>query len=107
MTHAGRIITVSSAPSRAILMTVSVTIVILTLANLVVSNVMTTSGDQLRMLLARKQNLIDQNAYLRKEITGLRALRTIETNALSLGFTSMTETLSITSEHQVAMRGDE
>jgi len=82
----------------------SVCIVLLIAANLVVANILATSGNTLNDLELRKTNLTDQNQRLRGEIISQSALQTLALRAQRLGFVSAAETLNLSAQPNVAMR---
>lgn len=76
---------------------------ILSGANLLVSNILATSGEQLRMLRQRKENLVEQNSRLREQVISFRALETIDARAQDLGLYKTENILSLSSQTPVAM----
>jgi hypothetical protein len=82
----------------------SVCIVLLIAANLVVANILATSGNTLNDLEQRKTNLTGQNLELRSEIISQSALQTLAVRAQRLGFVSSSETLNLSAQPNVAMR---
>ena len=82
----------------------SVCIVLLIAANLVVANILATSGNTLNDLEQRKTNLTGQNLELRSEIISQSALQTLAVRAQRLGFVSASETLNLSAQPNVAMR---
>lgn len=78
-------------------------VAILFSANLIVSNILATNGEQLRLLLQRTSNLKDQNSRLNQEINNNSALNTLEKKAQELGFIKSTQILTLSSQPPVAM----
>ncbi|MCH7951364.1 hypothetical protein IH980_01315 [Patescibacteria group bacterium] len=93
----------SEAPHRRLIAIAIVSVVTFLAANLFVSNVLATSGEKLRDLKRRQENLLDQNSRLRAEIIEKSALTALEDRAQKLGFVKSTQTLSISSQPPVAM----
>lgn len=79
------------------------TVVLLMLGNLVVTNVLATSGERLRSLENRKEKLIAQNERLRLEILSLSSLSALEARATSLGLTEAVKTVNISVKPPIAM----
>lgn len=72
-------------------------------ANMLVSNILATTGEQLENLTQREANLSQQNQRLRKQIISLSSLDTIEIRALELGLQKTNQVISLSSMPQVAM----
>lgn len=72
-------------------------------ANLLVSNILATSGEQLESLINRKSNLVEQNNLLRKQVIMQGSLENILNKAYELGMLATIETQSITPAPPVAM----
>jgi cell division protein FtsB len=94
---------IPSTPHRKLTTLAFISVVILLIANLMVSNIIATSGEQLRQLQERNKNLENQNSKLRQEIIQTSALNTLENKAYELGFAKSTETLTLSSQPPVAL----
>lgn len=79
-------------------------VLLLVLANLVLTNALATTGDTLGDLQRRKENLSVQNEQLRLAIIARRSLLSVEERARAMGFTEDLATVSLTSQPQVAMQ---
>ena len=89
-------------PKKLILVVIAAVITLM-FGNLVVSNVLATSGERLRSLENRKQNLTSQNERLRLEINTLSSLRTLEARATNLGLTGTVKTVNVPLKPPIAM----
>lgn len=73
-------------------------------ANLLVSNILATTGEQLKLLQNRKENLENQNNRLRQQIVNLSTLELIEEKAIKLGMVPVEDTLNLKDKPPVAMK---
>lgn len=78
-------------------------ILLLSCANLVVSNSLATTGEELNKLHIRKNNLIAQNNYLKNEVIHFTSLALVEKKALISGFQRLDNVLNLTQDEPVAM----
>lgn len=79
-------------------------ILALVIGNLLVSNTLATSGEQLKRLETRKANLLDQNQRLKARIVKETSLKTLEAKATEYGLVPSSQTLSLSSQPPVARR---
>lgn len=86
---------------------VLISVAILLGANLLVSNILATSGEKLRSLETRKENLMRQNNKIRQVVLESMALDNLESKARELGFVKSSKTLNIASRERVAMHRNE
>ncbi len=84
--------------SRKLTVIVFFCVITLVLGNLLVTNILATSGERLRSLSQRKEKLTEQNASLKMELLRLSSLRVLETRAANLGLTKSIQTLSVSSQ---------
>ena len=78
-------------------------VTLLTLGNLLATNILATSGERLRNLEERTEELKEQNDRLRTEIIRLSSLETLQERATSLGLTTNIQTLNLPSQPPIAM----
>ncbi len=79
-------------------------VVLLITANLVVSNTLATTGEQLRSLHTRRSNLENQNDQLKQLIVKYSTLETVEERAFELGMGKVEVTRNLQLNTPVAMK---
>ena len=79
-------------------------VMLLIAANLFVSNILATTGEQLRALQNRHQNLKNQNTRLKQQVVQMSTLAMIEKRAKEMGMTEIHETLVVSPEAPMAMK---
>jgi cell division protein FtsL len=81
------------------------TLIVLSLlgANLLVSNILATTGEHLISLQQRTTSLVDQNNQLQAQILKLSSLESIHEKAMAMGFYESDNILSISLQEPVAL----
>lgn len=93
----------AAATNRKLTLAVLFSVITLVIGNLVVTNILATSGERLRNLEQRKEKLVEQNALLRMETIRLSSLETLETRAASLGLSRNIQAINVPSQPPIAM----
>jgi len=93
----------TEASNRKLTITVFFSVITLVIGNLVLTNILATSGERLRNLEQHQQKLVEQNARLRMEIIRLSSLRALEDRAASLGLTRNIQAVNVSSQTPIAM----
>ena len=93
----------SSSPNKLTFLVIFF-VIILSVANLWVSNILATTGERLKLLQSRRENLENQNERLYQQIISLSTLEVIENKAKTLGMLPIETTLNLSPQSPVAMK---
>jgi hypothetical protein len=83
--------------------TILISVLVLIIANLIVSNTLATTGEKVKAYELRKYNLLRQNDKMNQEIIEKKTLSHIKARAEQLGMVKIIETISIDTQLPIAM----
>ncbi len=72
-------------------------------ANLFITNILATTGEQLKSLEERKKTLVEQNSRIRQKIVSESTLTKVEEKAFALGFSTERQTINLIPPKPVAL----
>ena len=93
----------SHISNKKLLATSLVSVAFLVGANLFITNILATTGEQLRTLETRKKTLVEQNSRIRQKIVSESTLMKVEEKALALGFSTERQTVNLIPPKPVAL----